>query len=220
MKRRAKSYALNAKTNQRKESQMPVQIKGKPYVMVNERLEHIRSQGEEYYIDTSIQYISEDQSLVIMKATLSDKEGNVLSSGHAQESQSDASSKVNSTSHIENCETSAIGRCLGIYGIGIDGSIASAEEVTDAIINQKANEGIANVLACSEAARRLFDDVVAIKAGLNEADDTHSIGDAARAWFNLEESDQRALWLAPSKGGILTTEEKRKLQSSQVRESI
>ena len=63
-------------------------------------------------------------------------------------------------------------------------------------------------------------DVVAIKAGLNEADDTHSIGDAARAWFNLEESDQRALWLAPSKGGILTTEEKRKLQSSQVRESI
>ena len=126
---------------------MPVNIKGKSYVMVNERVKSIRDEDNEYYIDTSIQSISDDQSLVIMKATLSDKDGNILSSGHAQEDKSDASSMVNSTSHIENCETSAIGRCLGNYGIGIDGSIASAEEVSDAIINQKANEAIAKVLA-------------------------------------------------------------------------
>ena len=198
---------------------MPVNIKGKSYVMVNERVKSIRDEDNEYYIDTSIQSISDDQSLVIMKATLSDKDGNILSSGHAQQDKSDASSMVNSTSHIENCETSAIGRCLGNYGIGIDGSIASAEEVSDAIINQKANEAIAKVLACSEAARRLFDDVVAIKSGLNDADDTYSMGDAARAWQSLEEVDQRALWLAPSKGGIFATEELRLMKTSEFRES-
>jgi hypothetical protein len=42
----------------------------------------------------------------------------------------------NKTSFIENCETSAIGRALGLLGIGIDTSIASAEEVTNAIANQ------------------------------------------------------------------------------------
>ena len=198
---------------------MPVNIKGKSYVMVNERVKSIRDEDNEYYIDTSIQGISDDQSLVIMKATLSDKDGNVLSSGHAQEDKSDASSMVNSTSHIENCETSAIGRCLGNYGIGIDGSIASAEEVSDAIINQKANEAIAKVLACSEAARRLFDDVLAIKSGLNVAVDTYSMGDAARAWYSLEEVDQRALWLAPSKGGIFATEELRIMKTSEFKES-
>lgn len=198
---------------------MPVNIKGKSYVMVNELVKSIRDEDNEYYIDTSIQSISDDQSLVIMKATLSDKDGNILSSGHAQEDKSDASSMVNSTSHIENCETSAIGRCLGNYGIGIDGSIASAEEVSDAIINQKANEAIAKVLACSGAFREHWDTVLIIKEGLMQDGASYSMGDAARAWFDLEEADQRALWLAPSKGGVFTTEELRLMKTSEFRES-
>jgi hypothetical protein len=200
---------------------MPVNIKGKSYVMVNERVKSIRDEDNEYYIDTSIQSISDDQSLVIMKATLSDKDGNILSSGHAQEDKSDPSSMVNSTSHIENCETSAIGRCLGNYGIGIDGSIASAEEVSDAIINQKANEAIAKVLACSGAFREHWDTVLIIKEGLMQGGDGSgaSMGDAARAWFDLEEADQRALWLAPSKGGVFSTEELRLMKTSEFRES-
>jgi hypothetical protein len=45
------------------------------------------------------------------------------------------------------------------------------------------------------------------------------MGDAARAWFDLEEADQRALWLAPSKGGVFTTEELRIMKTSEFRES-
>jgi hypothetical protein len=45
-------------------------------------------------------------------------------------------SLVNKTSYIENCETSAWGRALGNLGIGIDASIASAEEVITAIAQQ------------------------------------------------------------------------------------
>lgn len=44
---------------------------------------------------------------------------------------------VNSTSHIENAETSAIGRALGILGIGATNAIASAEEVSGAIQAQE-----------------------------------------------------------------------------------
>ena len=42
------------------------------------------------------------------------------------------------TQYVENCETSAIGRALGILGIGIDTSVASANEVEDAIAKQQA----------------------------------------------------------------------------------
>ena len=42
-------------------------------------------------------------------------------------------SNINKTSYVENCETSAVGRALAMLGIGIDTSIASANEVEDAI---------------------------------------------------------------------------------------
>ena len=48
----------------------------------------------------------------------------------------EGSTFINKTSYIENCETSAWGRALGNLGIGIDTSIASAEEVQNAVLNQ------------------------------------------------------------------------------------
>jgi hypothetical protein len=48
--------------------------------------------------------------------------------GHAQEL---AKGKTNFTrgSEMQNLETSAIGRCIGMLGLGIDGSLASRDEV-------------------------------------------------------------------------------------------
>ena len=43
---------------------------------------------------------------------------------------------INKTSYVENCETSAFGRCLAALGIGIETSIASANEVQMAIAQQ------------------------------------------------------------------------------------
>ena len=57
-----------------------------------------------------------------------------LGTGTAYECE--ASSFINKTSYIENCETSAVGRALGFAGLGIDTSIASYEEVQNAIQNQ------------------------------------------------------------------------------------
>ena len=49
----------------------------------------------------------------------------------------EGASFINKTSALENCETSSVGRALGFLNIGIDTSIATAEEVGNAIHQQK-----------------------------------------------------------------------------------
>lgn len=109
-----------------------IDVKGKSYVQVNERVKALRMICPNASISTEI--ISMENGIVTMKATVSDEDGKVLGTGFAQEKET--SSYINKTSYIENCETSAVGRALGFAGIGIDGSMASAEEVANAIINQ------------------------------------------------------------------------------------
>lgn len=65
--------------------------------------------------------------VVLMKATAFDDDGKIIATGHALEKES--ASYINATSYIENCETSAIGRCLGVIGIGLTEMLASAEEI-------------------------------------------------------------------------------------------
>ena len=74
--------------------------------------------------------------MCICKCIIADTNQRVIASGHAHEERS--SSHINKTSYVENCETSAIGRALAMMGIGIDTSIASANEVNDAIAKQEA----------------------------------------------------------------------------------
>jgi|TARA_R100001530_G_scaffold134774_1_gene110335 hypothetical protein len=109
-----------------------INIKGKNYVTVNERIKYFREHFTGYSLTSEITHINE--SGVIIKAELRDPEGNVLATGIGHEKQ--GSSFINKTSFIENCETSAWGRCLGNFGIGIDESVASADEVANAIKNQ------------------------------------------------------------------------------------
>lgn len=107
-------------------------IKGKDYVEVNQRVNAFRQLMPNGRIDTNILHL--DGGICVIKATVYDDDGNLLASGIAEEKES--SSYINKTSYVENCETSAVGRALGFLGIGIDGSICSAEELTNAINNQ------------------------------------------------------------------------------------
>ena len=108
-------------------------IKGKEYVEVNQRIKGFRQLYPEGSILTEI--ISLENDFVVMKATVL-VNGEIIGTGHAFEKES--SSYINKTSYIENCETSAVGRALGMCGIGIDTSVASAEEVALAIEQQNA----------------------------------------------------------------------------------
>lgn len=69
----------------------------------------------------------------------------VLGTGHAYEKEN--STFINKTSYIENCETSAVGRALGMAGFGIDTSVASAEEVQNAIAQQDSDKLITKAMA-------------------------------------------------------------------------
>jgi hypothetical protein len=109
-------------------------IRGKQYVEVNERIKFFRQ--EEQYKNWSLitEFTVLDEAQCVCKASIVDASNRIISVGHAHEVQ--GSSNINKTSYVENCETSAIGRALAMLGIGIDTSIASANEVSDAIAKQ------------------------------------------------------------------------------------
>ncbi len=107
-------------------------IKGKDYAEVNQRIKAFRMLYPEGFIETSL--ISNENGVCVFQAVVGNGE-NILGTGTAYEKE--GSTFINKTSYIENCETSAVGRALGMAGFGIDTSVASAEEVQNAIANQE-----------------------------------------------------------------------------------
>ena len=108
----------------------------KEYAMVPGRVTAFRKLFPEGFITTEI--LSHENGVVVMKATAGYYDGDravILGTGLAQEVK--GLGIVNSTSYIENCETSAVGRALGFIGLGLDGGgICSAEELANAITAQ------------------------------------------------------------------------------------
>ena len=107
-------------------------IKGKDYAEVNQRIKAFRMLYPNGTIITEM--TSNENGVCVFKAKVLDGNQHLLATGTAYEKEN--STFINKTSYIENCETSAIGRALGIAGFGIDVSVASAEEVQNAINNQ------------------------------------------------------------------------------------
>ena len=116
-------------------------IKGKEYAEVNQRIKAFRMVFPTGTISTEM--LSNDNGVCIFKARVGYSENgefHTLGTGTAYEKEN--SSFINKTSYIENCETSAIGRALGMAGFGIDTSVASAEEVANAIQQQEEDKKI------------------------------------------------------------------------------
>lgn len=125
---------------------MPINIHGKEYVLVNERLEEFLAENPKATIETVIakqdsimdtatgdpcnQYIVHAK---IIPNPLQEPE--VYYTGYAEER--DNNGFINKTSALENAETSAIGRALAFAGYGSAQSIASADEVIRAQQVQK-----------------------------------------------------------------------------------
>lgn len=115
------------------ESIKPMNIKGKEYAPVNERIKAFRMVYPDGAILTEL--VKDDDARIIYKATVYGSAGAILATGTAEEVR--GSSNINRTSAIENCETSAVGRALGFAGFGIDTSVASYEEVENAKLRQE-----------------------------------------------------------------------------------
>lgn len=117
-------------------------IKGKNYAEVNQRIKAFKMVYPQGTIKTIL--VSNNDGICIFRAEVYEYEkcnenghyeSKLLGTGAAYEKED--STFINKTSYIENCETSAVGRALGMCGFGIDTSVASAEEVQNAMANQK-----------------------------------------------------------------------------------
>ena len=111
-------------------------FRGRMYATVATRVEMFRKAfGISASIETEI--VQSDPQVVIMKSTIRDETGRIISTGYAEEFRSGKG--VNSTSALENCETSAVGRALSALGLG-GGEYASADELSGAITQQNARQ--------------------------------------------------------------------------------
>jgi len=153
-----------------------------------------------------------DGTNVVIKAFVKDVDGRVRGTGYAEEVR--GSTNINKTSAVENCETSAIGRALSAVGFG-GTEYASANEVTDAIIQQTAMNASEELLNYNAAVREHIASISAIKDALTAGD----LETAAEEWGQLNEDEQRSIWKAPSKGGIFTTQELATIKTSDFREA-
>ena len=183
-----------------------VKIHGKEYKTVALRVAEFRAAHPDYTIQTEL--IEANDVLVIMKATIS-VGGVIIATGYAEEVR--AASKINATSALENAESSAVGRALAFFGLG-GTEIASADEVANAITQQN---DTAPLMAHNEALQRNYASVYFIKEHLA----LRAWESVAEAWGEISDDDKRALWLAPSKGGIFTTAERKDLKSNEFNEA-
>ena len=103
----------------------------KKYAEVNQRIKAFRMVYPTGTIQTTM--IDDVDGICTFKADIYDGD-KLLATGTARENSK--SSFINQTNYIENCETSAVGRALGMCGFGVDASLASADEVKNAMEKQ------------------------------------------------------------------------------------
>ena len=168
-----------------------LQHKGKKskYVLIKTRLQYFRKHFENGSITTEILHF--DKNTVMMKASVFIN-GQLVSTGIAHEDKD--AGYVNKTSFVEVCETSAVGRALGILGIGISESVATYDEVRSAIQqqeqmekNDELREYKAGSLSVSLAQAIEDDDEVGIKEVENDYRGDPKLAELVRDSLNPEQ---------------------------------
>lgn len=71
---------------------------------------------------------------------------------------------------------------------------------------------VERIIEHNSTVREYWMEIAEIKAGLLEGGDMRR---AAEYWIGLDQEIQRALWLAPTKGGIFTTKEREQMKSDE-----
>ena len=194
-----------------------VDIHGKQYKTVAYRVTELReSRGPNWSIQTEL--IGENDKKVIMKATIIDSEDRIIGTGFAEEVR--GSTNINKTSALENAETSAIGRALAACGFA-GTEYASADEVANAISQQKEQEIAERYIRLCHAITELALSILTIKANLGVSDppDAVALEVAAEVWYELSKEEKKSIWVAPTKGGPFTTREREIMKSTEFKEA-
>jgi len=111
-----------------------VDIKGKKYILISDRVIFFNENYPNGCIQTE-QLESTDRvefkAIVIPDAKTPQR----FFTGHSQAVWGEG--YINKSSALENAETSAVGRALGMMGIGVIDSIASVDEINKAVAQEK-----------------------------------------------------------------------------------
>lgn len=106
-----------------------VRIHGKEYAEVKDRIKLFRAQYPDWSITTECIAKAEDMSWVLFQAIIISPDEKQAFTGWAFERESNKPDEVNFTSHVENCETSAVGRALANMDFAASENRPSAEEM-------------------------------------------------------------------------------------------
>lgn len=178
---------INSITLERKDKKTGKIVK-KDYAEVHQRIKAFRMVYPQGNITTEI--LSCTDGICTMKATVSDGSGYVLATGHAQEKEK--GSYINATSYIENCETSAVGRALGMAGFGIDTSVASADEIQNADLNAPLEEKYLKALSEGlKKHKKKATDLEALKGVKSQQDITFTMWKAAIEELERGDDDEQ-----------------------------
>lgn len=165
-------------------------IKGKEYVEVKERIKAFRKLYPTGTIQTEM--ISDINGVCVFRAVVGYYNEDatilkVLGTGTAKEKEK--GSYINQTSYIENCETSAVGRALGMCGFGIDGGLASLEEINNA--KEEQNEKTAKKIELMQSVLNLIEQTGVDLEALKEKRNIKSINDLSLE--DLEKLEQKLI---------------------------
>jgi len=147
-----------------------VNIQGKEYSEVKDRVMFFRTNPTYAGFSIETEAIKLDEKVAIFKASIKNEKGVIVATGTAMEISSNGF--INKQNHIENTETSAVGRALGFLGIGIVGGLATADNMRDAPlteewINEEQRAELAKMIQDSKADAAKFNESFSISA-LNE----------------------------------------------------
>lgn len=187
-----------------------VKIHGKDYKTVALRVNEFRESPDYKHYGIETEIVMVDSETCIIRAIIKTEGDRVIATGIAQEDRT--STKINKTSFVEVCETSAIGRALAALGLA-GTEYASANEVSNAVINQAVNEATEALRTHNKALDNYLVSVLAIKEGIME----NNLSQASESWYELDDDTKKALWLAPTNGGIFSTKEREVMKSTEFR---
>lgn len=151
------SYEQIEKANKEIET---IKLGTKGYAQVNERIKAYRKVYPTGSLTSEIEEIRDDY--VRIKAIATDENDRIISTGTASErlTGNDKKDYINLSNMIENCETSAFGRCLGFAGFGVDTAVASAEDMEKANNDNKKFEVYDNMYISDDEAKYIVKVVI------------------------------------------------------------
>lgn len=109
----------------KKGTELPLMnLKGKPYMQVAQRLVWFTEEAPRYTVETNFLKLTDEETVAHVKVVIMNEDGSVNRMAYATKRED----KKAFADHTEKAETGAIGRALAILGFGTQFAIADLEE--------------------------------------------------------------------------------------------